>query len=343
MAVIPVGRALTVLGPGRLDPREWPEVEPGPGDAVVDVAHGGICGSDVHYWQRGEVGESVLRDPMVLGHEVVGTVRHAAADGSGPPVGTPVAVHPAQTCGVCPHCANGRANLCPELRYLGSAARRPHTQGGFAERLVVPTARLTPVPDGLDLRTAALAEPASVARHALTRLTGGLDGLSVLVTGAGPIGLLTVALAHLGGAAEVVVTDLFPRPLDLALRVGATRAVPAGEDLPPVDVAFESGGSPAALAGALRALRPGGTLVQTGQLPSSGVTAPFHLAVTRELTVTGSSRFAGGMADALSTIAAHRSLFAPIVSAEYSPADAEAALAGAADPAASSKVLLSWP
>ncbi|MCS7475639.1 alcohol dehydrogenase catalytic domain-containing protein [Umezawaea endophytica] len=339
MTATPVGRALTVLGPGRLDLREWPEVEPGPGDAVVDVAYGGICGSDVHYWQRGEVGESVLRDPMVLGHEVVGTVRRAADDGSGPPEGTPVAVHPAQTCGTCPHCLGGLSNLCPELRYLGSAARRPHTQGGFADRLVVPGARLVPVPDGLDLRTAALAEPASVARHALARLDA-LAGRSVLVTGAGPIGLLTVALARIGGAAEIVVTDLFARPLEVARQVGATLTVPAGEDLPQVDVALESAGSPAALAAALRALRPGGTLVQTGQLPATGTTAPFHLAVTRELTLTGSSRFAGGLADTLATIAAHRALFAPVVSAEHSPDDAEAALAVAADPATTSKVLL---
>ncbi len=335
-----MGLALTVLGPGRLELRRWPEVEPGPGDALVDVAYGGICGSDVHYWQRGEVGESVLRDPMVLGHEIVGTVRHAAADGSGPPAGTAVAVHPAQTCDVCPHCLGGRSNLCAELRYLGSAARRPHTQGGFAERLVVPGARLTPVPEGLDLRTAALAEPASVARHALARLVDGVRGRTVLITGAGPIGLLTVALAHLGGAADIIVTDLHPRPLAIARRVGATHTVEAGSDLPPVDVALESAGSPAALAAALRALRPGGTLVQTGQLPSAGVTAPFHLAVTRELSITGSSRFAGDMTDALAVISAHRALFAPIISAEHSPGDAAAALTSAADPATSSKVLL---
>ncbi|MEA5360291.1 alcohol dehydrogenase catalytic domain-containing protein [Amycolatopsis sp., V23-08] len=310
---------------------------------MVDVAYGGICGSDVHYWQRGEVGESVLAEPMVLGHEVVGTVREAAADGSSPPPGTPVAVHPAQTCGKCPRCREGRDNLCPHLRYLGSAARRPHTHGGFADRLLVPGHRLVPIPAGLPLRTAALAEPASVARHALTRmtaLTGGVHGRHVLVTGAGPIGLLVVALAHLEGAAEVTVTDLHPQPLEVARQVGATRTLPAGAPLPQVDVAFESSGAPAAVATALAALPPGGTLIQVGQLPGTGITGPWHLTVPRELTFAGSSRFAGGMTETLATIAAHPASFAPIVSAEYTVDEAEKALTTASHPDRSSKVLL---
>ena len=340
-----MGRAVAVLGADRLEVRDFPEVPPGPGDAVVDVAYGGVCGSDVHYWRRGEVGESVLVDPMVLGHEIVGTVAVAAADGSGPPAGAPVAVHPAQTCGECVRCREGRDNLCPHLRYLGSAARRPHTQGGFAERLLVPGHRLVPIPSGLDLCTAALAEPASVARHALARaesLAGGVAGRHVLVTGAGPIGLLVVALAHLGGAAEVTVTDLFAHPLRTARQVGATRTVVAGEELPTVDVAFESSGAPAAVATALGALRPGGTLVQVGQLPGQGVSVPLHLAVPRELTITGSSRFAGGMAATLTTIADHQALFRPIVSAEFPLDEAEDALVAASVPESSSKVLLQF-
>jgi L-idonate 5-dehydrogenase len=343
MTVTPVGRAVTVLGADRLEVRELPLAEPGPGDAVVDVAYGGICGSDLHYWQSGEVGESVLVDPMVLGHEIVGTVRDAASDGSGPPAGTPVAVHPADTCGRCDLCRAGRDNLCPHLRYLGSAARRPHTDGGFADRLLVPGHRLVPVPNGLDLRVAALAEPASVAAHALARaqaLVGGVSGKHVLVTGAGPIGLLVVALAGIAGAASVTATDLHDRPLRTAQRVGATAVVEAGRELPRADVVFESSGAPQALAAALGALRPGGTLIQVGQLPGAGVTAPVHLAVGRELVLSGSSRFAGGMAPTLAVIAGHRHLFTPIVTAEYPVEQVQDALKAAREPAESSKVLL---
>ncbi|MFD4638352.1 alcohol dehydrogenase catalytic domain-containing protein [Lentzea sp. NPDC058436] len=343
MTVTPVGRAVTVLGARRLDVRSLPPVPAGTSDAVVDVAYGGICGSDLHYWQSGEVGESVLVDPMVLGHEVVGIVRVAASDGSGPPAGTPVAVHPADTCGRCDFCLAGRDNLCPHLRYLGSAARRPHTDGGFADRLLVPGHRLVPVPEGLDLRTAALAEPASVAAHALARaeaLADGVRGRHVLVTGAGPIGLLVVALAGIAGAASVTATDLHDRPLRTALRVGATAVVKAGEQLPAADVAFESSGAAQALAVALGALRPGGTLIQVGQLPGAGVTAPVHLAVGRELVLSGSSRFAGGMAPVLDVIARHRDLFTPIVTAEYPVEQVEEAMKAAREPAESSKVLL---
>lgn len=341
--MIPMGRAVTVHGAGRLEIQNWPTVEPGPGDALVDVVYGGVCGSDVHYWQRGEVGESVLAAPMVLGHEIVGTVRDAAADGSGPSRGTPVAIHPAQTCGTCQRCGEGRENLCPHLRYLGSAARRPHTHGGFAERLLVPAHRLVEVPQGLSLRIAALAEPASVARHAVTRMAaqaGRVRGSRVLVTGAGPIGLLVVALAHLEGAAEVTVTDLHPHPLELAGRVGATRTLTAGEPLPQVDMAFETSGAPAAVASALGAVAPGGTVVQVGHLPSRGVTAPWHFTVPRELTFTGSSRFAGGMTETLTTIAENPSLFEPIVEAEFPVDEAEQALTLASRPERSSKVLL---
>src|SRR5262245_64008379 len=121
---------------------------------------------------------------MVLGHEVVGVVSSPAADGSGPAAGTRVAVHPAQVCGHCAYCLRDEQNLCTELRYLGSAARLPHTDGGFAERMVVPARRLVPIPDGLDLRTAALAEPASIALHGLNRLSKlgfRLEGANVLV------------------------------------------------------------------------------------------------------------------------------------------------------------------
>src|SRR5882757_1444844 len=340
-----MGRSVTVLGARRLTLRNWPEVPAGPGDAEVDVAHGGVCWLVEHYWQRGEVGESVRVDPMVLGHEIVGTVARAAADGTGPPAGAPVAVHPAQTCGVCARCVEGRTNLCVRLRYLGSAARRPHTHGGFATRLLAPADRLVPVPAGLDLRTAALAEPASVARHALARaesIGGGVRGRRVLVTGAGPIGLLVVALARLCGAAEIAVSDLLPQPLELAVRAGASRVVRPGEALPEVDVAFESAGAPSAVVAALEALVPGGTLVQVGQLPGQGVTTPLHLTVPRELTITGSSRFAGGMAATLATIAESPALFEQIRSAEYTMDEAEAALATAADPRKPGKVLLAF-
>ena len=158
-------------------------------EAVVAVAYGGICGSDLHYWRHGAVGESILRAPMVLGHEVVGTVARAAADGTGPTVGPRVAVHPAtfESTGV--RFPPDRPNLSPGVRYLGSAARFPHTEGAFAREVVLPAAMLRELPAGIDLRLAALAEPAAVAWHAVSQ-AGDLYGKRVLVIGSGPIGAL---------------------------------------------------------------------------------------------------------------------------------------------------------
>jgi L-idonate 5-dehydrogenase len=338
----------TATGPGALAVRAGLAVAPRPHEAVVAVAYGGICGSDLHYWKDGRIGESVLRSPMVLGHEVVGVVAEPAGDGSGPPRGSRVAVHPAQVCGSCGFCLRGDEHLCADLRYLGSAARTPHTDGGFADRLTVPVGRLVPIPDGLDLKTAALAEPASVALHGLHRvhdLNRGIRGSDILVVGAGPIGLLSVAMSAAEGAGRITATDVFDRPLRLAVRTGATDVVLAGVGarVPPADIAIESSGTPQGLATALGALRPGGVLVNVGHLPPTGVTAPLHLAVSRELTLMGSSRFYHEMPSALAIMTRHVERFAPIVTAVFPLDEAEPAFHEAAAAERSSKVLLSFP
>ena len=144
--------AVVAHSAGDLRVEEVPEPTPGPGEAVVSVAYGGICGSDLHYWTHGAAGLSILREPMVLGHEMSGTVLVAAEDGSGPAAGTPVTVHPAT-----------------HDSYLGSAALLPHTPGVFARRVALPASMLRPLPASVPLRTAALCEPAAEAWHGLAR------------------------------------------------------------------------------------------------------------------------------------------------------------------------------
>jgi len=340
-------RALIVAGPGGLTVEARPTTRPRPHEAVIGVAYGGICGSDVHYWKDGRIGEFVLRTPMVLGHEVVGVVDRPAADGSGPEPGSRVAVHPAQVCGRCEYCRRGDQNLCADLRYLGSAARVPHTDGGFADRIVVPASRLVPIPDALDTKTAALAEPASVALHALRRadrLGHSVEGGDVVVIGAGPIGLLVVAMAAASGARTVTAIDIFDRPLRQAVQAGATHVARADTNalVPAADIAIESSGTPRGFTSAIEALRRGGVLVSVGHLPAGGVTAPLHLAVTRELTLAGSSRFYHEMPAALSIMSHNVERFAPIVTSVFALDDAVAAFHEAADADRSSKVLLSF-
>ncbi|MFE2508563.1 L-idonate 5-dehydrogenase [Streptomyces naganishii] len=334
-----------IRGQGDLRVEELPVPEPAPGQALVAVRYGGVCGSDLHYWRHGGVGDFRLREPMLLGHEVVGTVVSYGAGARGPAPGTPVAVHPATPCGVCPECAGGRRNVCRDTRYLGSAARFPHVQGGFAARVAVPAEQLRPLPDGLGLRRAALAEPLSVALHAVRR-AGDVTGRHVLVTGAGPIGCLVVAAARAAGAARVTVTDLLPRALEYASAVGAGTVVRADdpEDAgwpQEVDVAVEASGVAAGLGACLRLVRRGGTVVQLGMLPPGQVPFAGNLVVSREIELRGAFRFDTEFDDALRLLAAEPALDA-LVSAVVPVREAESAFALAADRGRSCKVLLDF-
>jgi L-idonate 5-dehydrogenase len=335
-----------IHGQDDLRVEELPVPEPAPGQALVAVRYGGVCGSDLHYWKHGGVGDFRLREPMLLGHEVVGTVlAYGSPSPASPAAGTAVAVHPASPCGACPECVDGRRNVCRDTRYLGSAARFPHVQGGFAARVVVPTEQLRPLPEGLELRRAALAEPLSVALHAVRR-AGDVTGRHVLVTGAGPIGCLVVAAARAAGAGRVTVTDLLPAALEYARLAGADTLVRADDPDDPgwpseVDVAVEASGVAAGLDACLRLVRRGGVVVQLGMLPPG--LSPFagNLVVSREIELRGAFRFDTEFDEALRLLAAEPA-FDGLVSAVVPVRDAGSAFALAADRSRSCKVLLDF-
>ena len=317
---------------------------PGPDEAVVRVAWGGICGSDLGYWLKGAAGESILRAPMVLGHEVVGTVAAPAADGSGPPAGTRVAVHPASPGddGVTRYPAD-RPNLSPRCRYLGSAAQVPHTDGAFVRYATLPVRMLRALPAGLDLRTAALVEPAAVAWHAVAR-GGDVAGRTALVVGAGPIGALIVAVLRRAGAAEIVAVDLHDLPLATARRLGATRALHAGDTDAiagvQADVTLESSGSAAGLGSAVRGTARGGRVVMVGIPPTGDQPVPVSLAVSRELELVGAFRFNDEIDAVIAALADGSLVVDPVITHEYGVDEALPAFATARDASVSSKVLL---
>jgi len=323
---------------------DMPLKAPGPDEAVVEIAYGGICGSDLHYWTHGAAGESILRAPMVLGHEVVGTVVLPAADGTGPTSGTRVAVHPASPAGdgVTRYPAD-RPNLSPGCTYLGSAARFPHTDGAFVRYVPLPSRMLRELPDNLDLRTAAAIEPASVAWHGVSR-AGDVQGKTALVIGAGPIGALIVAVLKHAGAAEIVAVDLHDHPLAVARQLGATRTLHAtdGEAIAAVqaDVALDSSGNSRGLASAIRGTARGGRVVMVGLLPTGEQPVPMSLAITRELELVGSFRFNDEIDAVIAALADGSLVVDPVLTHEYPVADALEAFAVAKDAARSSKVLL---
>lgn len=329
---------------GDLRLEERPVPVPAPEDALVEIAYGGICGSDLHYWKHGAAGESILREPMVLGHEIVGVVARAAADGTGPAVGTPVAVHPASLGHPDFRYPTDRPNLSGGT-YLGSAARHPHTDGAFARVAALPARMLHALPEGLDLRTAAVAEPAAVAWHAVRR-AGDLTGRRVLVVGSGPIGALVVAVAHRAGAAHITATDVHPEPLAIARALGADEGLLASDDeaiaAVDADVVFDTSGSWRGLASGVRGATRGGRVVMVGLLPTGEQPALLSLVVTRELELVGSFRFAEEFSDVLAALADGSLEAGAVVTQVLPAADALEAFELAADPRRSGKVLLGF-
>ena len=239
-------RAIVINGKLDLAEAEVPTPEPGEGQVRLRMAFGGICGSDLHYYNEGANGEYVVREPLVPGHEVSGTVDLDPSGELAP--GTPVTVHPARF-GTPEPGVEDRRHLWPGGSYLGSASTWPHTQGGMSEYLVVEKDMVRVLPGTLPLRRAALAEPLAVALHAIV-VAGGVVGKRVLVSGSGPIGLLAAAAALAKGAAEVVATDVLTGPLERARALGVHGTVQVGvEEIPAAafDVVLECSGVPAAI------------------------------------------------------------------------------------------------
>ncbi len=279
----------------RIEERDMPS--PGPGQVLVRIETGGVCGSDLHYYQHGGFGPVRLKEPMILGHEVSGRIVALGPDVTGLTEGGRVAVSPSRPCHACRFCHAGQPNHCLNMRFYGSAMPFPHIQGAFREYLVAESAQCAPA-DGLSAGEAAMAEPLSVLIHAARR-AGDLFGKRVLVTGCGPIGILGVLVAKAAGAAEIVATDMTAFTLEMAARVGADATINVAENpegLSPwhadkgrFDVLLECSGAAPALAGAVPAMRPGGLLMQLGL--GGDMTLPVQAMTAKELELRGSFRF----------------------------------------------------
>jgi L-idonate 5-dehydrogenase len=336
-------KAVVVHGANDLRIDDRPEPVAGPGEVVLDVEWGGICGSDLSYWRHGASGTAALKSPLVLGHEVAGRIAKLGAGVEHLEVGQPVTVHPAELVGdgALPDRLQGRTNLYPQIRYFGSAAFDPHTDGGFSERKLAKAFQVRPLPDGVDTLRGALAEPLAVAMHAVSR-AGSLQGRDVLVNGAGPIGSLVTAAAKYAGARTVIATDISDASLRIAKAMGADEVLNVSDTALPTDMelVFEATGIPAVLGGVLRATARGGTVVQVGNLPGTPAASALGDLVTREITWIGSYRFVDEITDALQAMKDGLDV-SPIITHKFAIEDAAQAMQTAADPAAgSSKVML---
>ncbi|WP_448070625.1 L-idonate 5-dehydrogenase [Georgenia yuyongxinii] len=332
-------KAIVINGKLDLQEVELPSPEPGAGQVRLRMAFGGICGSDLHYYNEGANGEYVVREPLVPGHEVSGTVDLDPSGELAP--GTPVTVHPA-TFGTPEPGIEDRRHLWPGGAYLGSASTWPHTQGGMSEYLLVDKEMVRVLPAGLPLRRAALAEPLAVALHGI-RIAGGVDGETVLVSGSGPIGLLAVAAALADGAAEVVATDVLTGPLERARALGVHGTIRVGvEEIPAMafDVVLECSGVPGAISPAIAAARRAGIVVQVGMVPNEA--RPVNLAplVSKEVQLRGTFRFDDEIDEAVRMLAATPSI-EQVITHTLPAEQALEAFAAAKDSEASGKVVIS--
>ncbi len=331
--------ACTLNGPMDLTVERMVALEPGPGQVLLRLGAGGICGSDLHYYQHGRAGAFSIRAPFVPGHEASGVVDALGEGVSRLRIGQKVAVNPAHPCLDCAFCRVGRSNLCERMVFLGSAAIFPHLPGLFREQFVVSERQLTGIDEDVSLGEIACVEPLSVGLHAVRR-AGELLGAIVLVTGAGTIGCMAVIAARLAGAARVIACDPSARARDMALMVGADEAYTDTQSLKnAVDVAIEAAGHPTALANCLSAVRRGGRVVQVGTLPAD-ISFAANDVMSRELDYLGAFRADIEFDWAVEAIRTRRADVRPLISAQMPISQSKAAFDLAMDKSRSTKVQL---
>jgi L-iditol 2-dehydrogenase len=307
-------RAAVLHGAGDLRIERLPVPRLGPDDVLVAVDAVGVCGSDMHYFASGRNGGNVLRQPTVLGHEAAGVVIAAGADVA-LAVGTRVAVEPAVGCGRCATCRTGRYNLCPTGTCFGS----PPTHGTISEYLVAPSRAIHPLPDAIGTELGSLIEPLAVAVWAVQRADV-RAGHRVLVTGAGPIGILVAQVATAVGAAEVVVTDVVDDRLARAAELGATATInTATTELgrTGMDRLIECSAHPAALWQGIHALGPAARATVVGQAPPSVDGLPLAFLQRFEIDLVTAFRYAHAFPAAIAFAASGRVDLAGILTGRF--------------------------
>ncbi|MFK3780225.1 L-idonate 5-dehydrogenase [Agrobacterium sp. NPDC089420] len=328
---------------------ERPAEQPGPGQVEVAIEAGGICGSDLHYYNHGGFGTVRVREPMILGHEVAGTIKALGEGVAGLAVGDRVAVSPSRPCKHCEFCLKGQQNQCLNMRFYGSAMPMPHIQGAFRQRLVAEAYQCHKVRDGVSIHEAAMAEPFAVTLHGVNR-AGALTDKRVLVTGCGPIGALAIIAARAHGAREIVATDVMDAVLRKALAIGADRVINVASDPDALsaysankgyfDVQFEASGNERAVRSGLEALKPRSTVVQLGL--GGDVSIPQNMVVAKEIEMKGTFRFHEEFGLAVDFINQRRVDLKPLLTGTFPLEEAVTAFEAAGDRSRSMKVQLAF-
>ncbi|MGH3675099.1 MAG: NAD(P)-dependent alcohol dehydrogenase [Mycobacterium sp.] len=283
-------RASVLTGVGSLTIENRPIPSPAPHQVLVEVAAVGVCGSDVHYYRYGRIGDYVVSEPLILGHELSGRITAVGEQVDSGRVGQRVAIEPQHPCRRCKQCTSGRYNLCPHMRFFAT----PPVDGALCRFVTIDAEMAHPVPDSMSDEAAALLEPLSVAIATMRKAAAG-PGSSILIAGAGPIGVMCAQTARAFGAGRIVVSDPLPARRERVLQFGATEVLdPAADDVvalhPQVDAFVDASGAPPAVVSGVKAVGPAGRVVLVG-MGADDFGLPISYIQNMEITVTGVFRY----------------------------------------------------
>lgn len=328
-AVPPTMRASVLSGQGRIAVQEVATPMVDADQVLVRVAAVGVCGSDVHYYRHGRIGPYVVDHPLILGHELSGTIVAVGSAVDPARVGHRVAVEPQRPCRVCSQCKAGRYNLCPDIQFFAT----PPIDGAFAEYVTIQSDFAFDIPDEISDDAAALIEPLSVGIWACRRAEVTV-GSRVLIAGAGPIGIIVAQVARAFGAAEVIITDIAPDRRDFALAHGATTALdPQRHTLDglEVDAFIDASGVAQAVRDGIMAVRPAGRVILVG-LGNDDVELPVSYLQNREIWLSGVFRYANTWPTGIELVARGTVDLDILVTGRFALQDAEAALNAGREP-----------
>ena len=303
-----------------------PVPEPGPNEVLVEIRAVGVCGSDVHYYEEGRIGSFVVEEPLILGHESMGTVVALGENATKHEVGDRVTLEPGVPDGTCREGRAGRYNLCPNVRFFAT----PPIDGAFTNFVSINEDFAFALPDSLSDNAGALMEPLSVGIWACKK-AGVTAGDHVLVTGAGPIGLVAMQVAFAQGATEVTLTDVADERLRIGERLGATRTMnvaeePLEESGIEVDALIECSGNERALNDGIHRIRPAGVAVVVGMGPNEQTSVPLSFIQTQEILLTGTFRYANTYPTAIDLAASGKVDLDGMVTSSYGLPETEEAL-----------------
>ena len=317
---------------GRIDIEERPVPEPKEGEVLIKIGYVGICGSDVHYFETGAIGDFVVKPPFVLGHEAAGTVIALGSGVTSLRVGDRVAMEPGKTCGHCEFCRTGRYNLCPDVEFFAT----PPYDGVFQEYVAYDASMCFKLPDNVSLMEGALIEPLAVGFHAANQ-GGAHIGQKAVVFGSGCIGLMCLLALKAEGVTEVYVVDVIQKRLDKALALGATAVINSKEEDAiariaelaggyGVDIAIDTAGADATINQAIRMVKPGGTIVCVGYSKSGQVTLDMSVALNKEITFRTVFRYRHIYPMAIAAVASGRICLKDVITDKFKLCDIQEAM-----------------